>query len=269
MNALKSDKVAMAVFTGTGNTLLMAETLAGELGNAGKSVFLSPMERAERFNPPRGACLGLAVPVACFSTYPTAWRFIDSLPDGGGREVFFIATMGGCAWGMDAPVGRALRAKGYEPIGSLIVKMPGNYGNKLIDAEGNKRKVEKARETVKKFASDLLENRGAWPAVSRPLPAFFAFLAHGRKPWNLFYGMFPLTVDSDRCSACGLCARLCPEKNISIDEKSGKASIGGMCQCCQRCIGFCPNGSIHVPGKPAAQYRGIGLESILSLLGQG
>ena len=262
---MRGDSVTMAVFSGTGNTLLMAEALACELKNAGMGATLLSMERTDHFELPIGAALGLAVPVACFSTYPTAWRFIDSLPDGAGREVFFLATMGGYSGGMDGPVRRALKAKGYEPIGSLIVKMPGNYGNKTIDAGANKIKEEKARVLVKKFASDLIEDRASWPRGSAVLPGFFASLAHGRKPWSLFYRMFPIDVDPDKCSACALCVRLCPETNIRIDDKTCKAAIGGRCQCCQRCIAFCENGAIYVPGKPAAQYRGIGIESIMSM----
>ncbi|MDR3355166.1 MAG: hypothetical protein LBO21_09020, partial [Synergistaceae bacterium] len=44
-----------------------------------------------------------------------------------------------------------------------------------------------------------------------------------------------------------------------------KASIGGKCQCCQRCVAFCGSKAIYVPGKPAAQYQGVGVESIMSL----
>jgi Pyruvate/2-oxoacid:ferredoxin oxidoreductase delta subunit len=255
----------MAVFSGTGNTLLMAVALVYVLKIAVMDTTLLSMERTDRFELQPGVVLGLAVPVACFSTYPTAWRFIDSLPDGAGREVFFLATMGGYSGGMAGPLRKALKAKGYEPIGSLIVKMPGNYGNKTIDVKANKIKEEKARALVRKFASDLLEDRASWPKERAVLSGLFASLAHGRKPWSLFYRLFPIHVDPDKCSACALCARLCPEKNIKIDDKTGKAAIGGECQCCQRCVAFCENGAIYVPGKPAVQYQGIGIESIMSL----
>jgi Pyruvate/2-oxoacid:ferredoxin oxidoreductase delta subunit len=174
--------------------------------------------------------------------------------------------MGGYSGGMDGPVRRVLKAKGYRPIGSLIVKMPGNYGNKTIDVGANKAREEEARVLVKKYASDLLEERTSWSDKSALISGLFASLAHGRRPWKIFNRLFPLEVDRDKCSACALCMRLCPEMNISMDEKTGKASIGDRCQCCQRCVAFCRNGAIHVPGKPAAQYQGIEIKSIFSLL---
>ncbi|GHV30610.1 hypothetical protein FACS1894167_11730 [Synergistales bacterium] len=261
---MKSEKIVMAVFTGTGNTLLMAKALAEELRNGGKDVSVAPVERGN-VPLPEGAALGLAVPVACFSTYPSAWRFIDSLPDGGGREAFFIATMGGAGGGMEGPIRRVLELKGYKPLGALLVKMPGNYGNKIINTEENSKREKDGREAVKQFARRLSDGSANWSYGKPILSKFTARLAHGRKPWNFFYGMFPIAVDPERCAGCGLCQKLCPEQNIRMD--GGKSAIGERCESCQRCVAFCPSGAISVPGKPSVQYRAVGIESMLSFLG--
>ncbi len=87
------DKSIFAVFTGTGNTLMAAERLARRLTAAGKNVCLVPMEKPELLDSAgfdKDATLGLAVPAARFTTYPTVWRFIDALPEGDGRGVFFL-----------------------------------------------------------------------------------------------------------------------------------------------------------------------------------
>jgi ferredoxin len=267
---MESDRIVIAVFTGTGNTLIMAEALAGELREAGKDVALAPMERRGVFESVTAKwadfALGLAAPVACFSTYPTAWRFIDSLPEKQGREIFFLATMGGAGGGMEGPVRRVVASKGYRPIGSLLVTMPGNYGKKTIDVEGNKKREANAGESVKKFARRLLDGTASWGKSVPLVSEFMASLAHGRKPWNLFYSIFPIEALAEKCTGCGLCARLCPEGNIEIT--GGKARIGKSCESCQRCVAFCPAGAISVPAKPAAQYRGVPLDSILSLIGE-
>jgi ferredoxin len=225
------------------------------------------MERSlrEKFVLPKGSALGLAVPVACFSTYPTAWRFIDSLPEGCG-EVFFLATMGGDGGGMEGPVKKVLSGKGYSPIGALTVKMPGNYGNKTLHAEKYKKQEEAGRAKVKKFAASLLDGTASWSQGRPVISRLFASLAHGRKPWNFFYKLFPLAVDDEKCDSCGLCVTLCPEGNITLAGDGGKASLGNKCQSCQRCIAFCPREAILVPGKPAERYRAVPVESILELL---
>jgi ferredoxin len=269
---MRSGKIVIAVFTGTGNTLLIADALAGELRAAGKGVTLAPMERRDVFESLAAGqnadfALGIAAPVACFSTYPTAWRFIDSLPAASGREAFFIATMGGAGGGMEGPIRSAVTAKGYMPLGALLVRMPGNYGNKTLDMEENKKTEDKAREKAKKFARELLDGTARWDKGVPVFSGLLASMAHGRKPWNLFHSMFPIEALAEKCTGCGLCVRICPEANVEMS--GGKARIGKGCQSCQRCVAFCPAGAIRVPLKPSVQYRGSPLASILSLIEGG
>ncbi|MDR3320969.1 MAG: EFR1 family ferrodoxin [Synergistaceae bacterium] len=261
---MSGEKIVIAVFTGTGNTLVMAAALADELRALGRDVSLFPMERAAKFDLPKGAALGLAMPVACFSTYPTVWRFIDSLPEGGGREAFLLATMGGMGAGMEGPIRRVLEGRGYSPGGALLVRMPGNYGHEKLDAEENGLRAEHGRESVRAFARKLNDGGAVWPYGVPIVSNTMASLAHGQAPWRTFRRMFPLALDAESCTDCGLCATLCPEGNIAKDE--GRYSLGGRCQSCQRCAAFCPSNAIRVPGKSYAQYRGAPLESILSLI---
>jgi ferredoxin/flavodoxin len=261
---MESKHVTLAVFTGTGNTLLMAGALAAEMKRAGREVTIVPMERPETFTLPKNSALGLAVPVACFSTYPTAWRFIDALPEGRAREVFFLATMGGMSGGMEGPIRRVVERKGYKPIGSIIVTMPSNYANRTIPEEKNRLRIEKAERLVRKFASDLCSGQTLWSGGGL-MSRFFAFLAHGRKPWRVFYRLFPIAVVSSKCNGCGVCHDICPENNISLS--GGVAVIGISCQSCQRCVGFCPAKAISVPGKPAEQYHAMPLAEFRNMLG--
>lgn len=266
---MESAKATIAVFTGTGNTLLMAALLAEELQAGGVDASLASMTHPDRFRLPEDSALGLAVPVACFSTYPTVWRFIDALPEGRGREAFFLATMGGLSLGMEGPVREVVAGKGYRPVGAAVVTMPGNYNNKTMPVAENEKRTAAAEEAVKRYARTLLEGGGStagWRGGGI-LPSFFARFAHSKRPWRLFYRMFPLAVDPQKCTGCGLCAELCPEGNIDMFE--GMAIIRERCQSCQRCCGFCPVSAISVPGKPAVPYRSISLEDLRALEGAG
>lgn len=47
---------------------------------------------------------------------------------------------------------------------------------------------------------------------------------------------------SDECIGCGLCARLCPQENIRIED--GKPQWGPSCMQCLRCLQYCPKNAI-------------------------
>lgn len=266
---MKSGKVVIAVFTGTGNTLMLVQALVDALIRAGKDVIAVPMDRPEllRKHFAEGDfCLGLATPVACFSTYPSVWRFIDALPAGEGREAFFLASMGGMGGGMQGPVRRALEGKGYKPLGARIIKVSGNYGKGTPTAEAFAAIRAEAERSATKYADDLLNGGADW-SFGNPVSRLSAWLAHTRKPWNMFYRLFPLAVDREKCTGCGLCVKHCPEQSIAM--KNGKAAIGGKCQSCQRCVSLCPAGAIGVPGKPAKRHFGVSRETLLKLLAAG
>lgn len=259
-----AQQVVIAFFSGTSNTFHMAKIFAETLSELGRDVSLVAMDASAPFSLPEGAALGLALPVACFSTYPTVWRFIDALPDGQGRGAFLLGTMGGFSAGMDGPVRKVVERKGYIPLGSKFLIMPGNYGNKTIPAEKNAKRVKAGQHEASRFAKALTEGKAEWEGGTPLLSAFFAGAAHTRKPWNFFYRIFPLAVNRAACTDCGLCRDICPERNITMEE--GAALIGNRCQSCQRCISFCPANAISVPGKPAERYRGPSAEEMLSLI---
>ncbi|MDR1744270.1 MAG: EFR1 family ferrodoxin [Planctomycetota bacterium] len=261
------NKIILAVFTGTGNTLAAAEQLARSLTAAGKSVRLLPMEKPESLAAgfDKDAALGLAAPVACFATYPTVWRFIDTLPDGEGRGVFFFATMGGMGAGMQGPVGRALARKGYRLIAAAAIAVCGNYGAGAPTDDRRETVHAAMRNKIDAFAKRLLAGRGGWSrGWFNPLSTLFYWLGRKRISFRAFRRFFPATVDKSLCTGCALCAGLCPEKAIVM--KDGKAEIGDACQSCQRCVGFCQVGAVGVSGKPVRQYRAVSLDALQSFL---
>ncbi|NLL37743.1 MAG: GNAT family N-acetyltransferase [Fretibacterium sp.] len=254
---LHSRKVELFVFSGTGNTLMVARAVSRALEKRSIAVSLRSME-APCPALPQDTAVGLAFPVAFFSTYPTVLRFIEGLPSGEGREVFLFGTMGGVSFGMQAPLKKELVRKGYRPVAAHLFVMPGNYGNKTMPHERNEARVTKAMEQVEMFVSSMLEGGASFGSGGSLLSFFFYRLAHTRHPWNLFYKLFPFEADVTRCVKCGRCAAICPEKAIVLDPSPQINTQ--LCQSCQRCVAFCPVSALQVPKKPAEVYRAMPYE---------
>jgi ferredoxin/GNAT superfamily N-acetyltransferase len=256
---LYGSPVELFVFTGTGNSLLIAQTVAEVLRQEGKPVHLHSMDAPCPQVLHEESAVGLAFPVACFSTYPTVWRFVESMPAGAGREVFMLGTCGGAAGGMQGPLRKLLLKKGYKPVAAGIFVMPGNYNNKTLPLEKNTARVEKATLEARSFAYELLKGERQWGGGIPILSSLTYRLGQTRKPWNLFYKIFPIAVDFAKCIRCGRCVKECPAKAILMEE-SGPAINPKVCESCQRCVGFCPTGAMQVPGKPAEPYRAMSYE---------
>jgi len=63
-----------------------------------------------------------------------------------------------------------------------------------------------------------------------------------------------IIIDRDRCKGCGLCIWVCPAKTIVMSDKPNSAghfpaeTAGGGCTACAMCAVICPDCAIEVLG---------------------
>ena len=248
-------EVDFFAFSGTGNTYYAVNKISSLLEKKGVSVRRHKMEKCMNPDLKEDSVIGLAFPVACFSTYPTALDFLKSLPEGNGRKIFMIATMGGAGFGMEGPIRNLLFNKGYSPIASRLFVMPGNYGNKQMPVERNDQRIKNFGYEAFSFVEDITEGASRWQGGRVLISNMMYRLCNGRKPWNMFYRMFPIQVNESKCTICGRCMKGCHAGAVKLDNESKFPRIDkNICQSCQRCVGFCPQRAIEVPNKPAVQY---------------
>lgn len=255
-------KIEYYVFSGTGNTLMIAKEIGKRLEEKGHEVNFHMIGKLNSFRMSGESVIGLAFPIAFFSTYPLVLRFIASLPQGKGRSIFMTATMGGTALGAEWKFKKLFREKGYKPIGSELFVMPGNYNNGIIPVEKNQSLMSAAMKKARSFADSLSEGKTAWgkgvPLISS---MWYKLISSGRSI-RFFYRMFPIMVDNDKCIKCMRCAKNCP---VGAITKQGEYPFinKSLCESCQRCVAFCPVHAIVVPGKPVEQYRAMEFEEFL------
>lgn len=81
---------------------------------------------------------------------------------------------------------------------------------------------------------------------------------------------FSFKVDESKCIHCGLCAKDCITKVITLNEnKIPKAEDGKFCLNCQHCMAICPVGAISINGKNPEEAEKIYVQNpdmILNLI---
>jgi len=242
-------EVELYWFSGTGNTLLAAQRLAGALRAGGIHVDFRSVERHSPEKADTSRTLGICFPVACFSTYPVVTRFISRLPRGNGTGVFMLDTMGGSSLGYPSVLHRVFREKGYHPLGACEIVMPSNFlpsKRDILEAE----KIEKGIEKAGAFGEALLEGRADWKRIPC-LP----YLASGlfKHAWkSMAKRGTRYLVQRNLCTKCGLCEKLCPAANISMENYP---IFGKNCEQCMRCVMFCPADAIGYGSRQFIRYR--------------
>ena len=244
-------------FSGTGNSKYAAELFCKEYD---KESGAYSIEEADALSAVKDANLIIIAYPVQYSTVPKIMRdyITDHSELWNNKKVFIIATMGLFSGDGAGILGRLLESCGAEVIGGLHLKMP----DSIADEKALKRPLEKNRELVKQADQKIKESVKRLKAgnptqegigVLYRLAGFFgqrAYFGHKTKRYSS-----KVKVDTDKCIGCGICEKLCPMNNISINEQ--KAVSGESCTMCYRCINKCPKQAITLLGKRVVEQCGI------------
>lgn len=174
-----------------------------------------------------------------------------------GKNIYIIATMGLFSGDGSGVSARLFKKFGANIAGGLHVKMPDCIG----DVKALKKTYEKNLEIVK-AAVRKISNAAENYKNKKPTQEGLNFIYHmaglfGQRLY--FYSKIKNYTDgskinSDACTGCGKCEKLCPMNNIRISE--GKAVSGSMCTLCYRCFANCTKMAITILGsKVFEQHR--------------
>ena len=164
-----------------------------------------------------------------------------------------MATMGAFSGDGAGCTARLLKKYGAVILGGLHIKMPDSVCDSTLlkkSIEKNKQIIAQANKKIELAAQQI--KQGKYPKEG------ISFISHmigllGQRLW--FYGKTKGYTDKLKihtgCIGCGLCASLCPMKNISI--KNGKAVSGNKCTMCYRCISQCPQKVITLLGEEVVE----------------
>ncbi len=238
--------------SGTGNTKYCMEQLLSLLDHSAKAIPLESDDTIKEIE--KNDTIILAYPTQ-FSNAPYMVRdFICKnkllWKD---KKVLCMVTMGAFSGDGAGCTARLLKKYGAVILGGVHIKMPDSVcDSKLLkkNIEKNKQIVAQANKKIVLVAQQI--KQGKYPKDG------ITFIAHvigllGQRLW--FYKKTTGYTDKAKinsdCVGCGVCASLCPMKNISI--KDGKAVFEKKCTMCYRCVSQCPKKAITVLGDKVVE----------------
>ena len=233
-------------FSGNGNSRAAASRLSEDIGEP--MEFLMGFDRkAPEVTLREGETLGFVWPVYCWAPPRVVEDFVSRLTvhSPSAPYVWFAATYGDSAGRAEEVFRKALGKAGLQLDAAFGLTMPETYVNfadmALDTPENAQRKYSQAREDLSAIAADILARRrvsrlvrGSMPWIDTYIvrPIFYRFLVTDRK-WK---------VDTESCTGCGKCSRVCPFGNISIED--GHPRWNGNCTTCNACYHNCPSAAI-------------------------
>jgi ferredoxin len=252
--------VTVFYFTGTGNSLAAARTLAGRL----KDACIVPLAGIVNAGRPFQLNTDKAVfvfPVYCAGIPAIVANSLDLIKM---PRTQYVAAIANCAssagTALDIFAAEMLRRCGRTLSAGHVIFMPGNY-TPLYGSEKPatiERMLKEADNRLLEIACEITAGR----PIDYSMPAFLALMT--RLPWKLCVSSFPymqkrFKVESN-CTGCGLCARVCPVNNIVMSANARPQWLK-KCEQCMACLQYCPVEAIQCLWwtKGRARYRHPGI----------
>ncbi len=244
-------EVTIFYYTGTGNSLWIARTLARELGNAEVLSLVGWMKNPYRID---SKIIGLVFPVHIWGVPRRILNFLAGLKTMSPEYIFAIANNAGQVSNTLVQLQKAMSSEGLTLSGGWSVIMPSNYipwgGPGPLEKQNQQ--FAAARTKLKNISQEI-KNRRINKVEKGPLWQRIIFTRLYNLSFPYVHEMDKKFWADERCNKCGLCMKVCPSLNIFLDN--GKLTWKNQCEQCLACIQWCPQEALQYGKKTPAYPR--------------
>ena len=244
-------RTVIVVYSATGNSLMVAKAM-----NAGEIHMVEEILSGRYFIPDDTDRLGIVFPVNCFGIPFPIQRFISECLAGRDNSalgyIFAVATYGGIESSVMADLETELTGIGCALSYGASVRLPDAYlplQRKAVGEIETLAALNKVQAKIDRIAEEIgreeisIPRRAPFRRLRRRISRMATRPERNRK-----------LIVGDGCTGCGICSRICPMDNISIE--GGKAVLGDRCISCFACYHRCPMNAISYKGA-VGQYKGF------------
>lgn len=226
-------------FSGTGNSLRTAIKIAERIGGAEVvSVRCDP----ENVSAENANVIGFVCPVYEWDMPGTMKKFVEGLKINPNAYIFMIVTY------------IAIHGKSFETMEEILFakKARLNYGFALHCVASQctayapfppeKLMIPYMEKNIKKISKEISERKDrTYPTMAWFMRKLYPKLMTPYMEVEQEYDKGFYT--DERCEGCGICAKVCPTQNITIQEKSPVWEH--RCHGCMACVAYCPTKAIQ------------------------
>jgi ferredoxin len=240
-------------FSGTGNTLKLAQDFAEALGGA-ELIPISSLPQQEHTL--EGDTIGIFFPVYCFGVPRIVSRFLlrAKAKDGAKPYIYAVSSSAGMSFAAMRMTSELLAKRGLKLSAGFSFRLPGNYIAMYEAPKASKqlKEFEKAAAKLPKAVEAIITRRELKPEGSFfPLDLIAKFVA--RRAIACLPAADRWFWVDNKCDCCGLCAKICPVSNIELD--GGRPKWKRNCEQCMACLQWCPKEAIQFRNASANRKR--------------
>jgi len=227
-------------FTATGNSLAVAKRIGGTL------ISIPQIANSNNLHYKDDA-IGIVFPIYWWNMPIMVRRFLDKVKLEA-DYLFAIGTYGSLPGAAMVSLQNQAKQNGHDFAYTNQVLMLDNY-LPVFDMSKQEKNLPKKKvtESIKKIVSDI-HNRKHMNTKANVLKKAMT---------RIFVGMFKPEKNalkysiSESCTKCGICAQVCPAKNISVTDK---VKFNEHCEGCMACLHLCPKNALR-PKKQKNDVR--------------